>query len=206
MSAADGTGPQREGRRHHVRDAEEVDRGGDADGVHDGVQAADLVQMDVLGAAVVQGGLHLGDAAYRGGGDVGDRGGLRTAHMFQQLGGAAFGRGVVDRHHGTSTDDPVGLDVLHIELPPAKSGAGHGLADFAERCAEIEQCGQQHVAGQPGDRVEPENHGRSLVAACASRWAAMAAPKPESMLTTVSPAAHDVSMASSAVRPSSAAP
>src|SRR5205085_7444657 len=60
-----------------------------------------------------------------------------------------------------------------------------------------------HVAGDPGEAVEPGDGGghRPQI-----RATAHAAPNPLSMPTTVIPAAHDACMASSAVIPSSAAP
>src|SRR3954454_14684924 len=73
--------------------------------------------------------------------------------------------------------------------------------------AGVEQRGERHVAGDPGERVEPGNGGHARRARWShARATAQAAPKPLSMPTTVTPAAHEASMASSAVTPPRLAP
>ena len=83
--------------------------------------------------------------------------------------------------------------------------SGHDLVEVGPG---VEQRAEGHVAGHPGEAVEPGHpalsHGPTPVPR--SRATAQAAPKPLSMPTTVTPAAHDESMASSAVTPSSDAP
>ena len=67
--------------------------------------------------------------------------------------------------------------------------------------AGVEQRAEQHVARDAADAVDVEGpHRRAILAAI------VPAPKPSSMFTTATPAAHEVSIASSAVTPPNAAP
>ena len=73
--------------------------------------------------------------------------------------------------------------------------------------ARVDQRGQQHVAGRAGDAVDVGDARHDAPAARrAMRAAIVPAPKPSSMFTQATPAAHDESIASSAVTPSSEAP
>ena len=87
-----------------------------------------------------------------------------------------------------------------VDAEPAEALA-HGLLVGAR----VEQRGQQHVAGDAGDAVDVEDHD-APPAARAMRAAIVPAPKPSSMLTTASPAAHELSIASSAETPPKAVP
>ena len=68
--------------------------------------------------------------------------------------------------------------------------------------AEINQQTEAHVAGDTGKRIEVEDGHRSRRRLM--RVAAKAAPKPLSILTTVTPLAEEVSMPSKADRPEKA--
>lgn len=86
----------------------------------------------------------------------------------------------------------------------AHAQVGHrdpGVRGQHARGTRVEQRAQQHVARETRNRVEPSDH-RLTVRARAMRCAAIAAPNPESMFTTVMPAAQEACMASSAVIPS----
>ena len=73
--------------------------------------------------------------------------------------------------------------------------------------AGVQERGQQHVAGDSTDAVEVEDPGhRAVAAARAIRAAIVPAPNPSSIPTTASPAAHEQSMALSAVSPPRAEP
>ena len=71
----------------------------------------------------------------------------------------------------------------------------------------VEQGAEQHVAGETADRVDvgqPAHCSPSVWRAI--RAAIVPAPKPSSMLTTATPAAHEVSIDRSALMPPNAAP
>ena len=71
----------------------------------------------------------------------------------------------------------------------------------------VDQRGQQHVAGGAGDAVDVGDARHDAPAARRAMRAAMVpAPKPSSMFTQATPAAHEESIASSAVTPPSEAP
>src|SRR5690606_33733574 len=178
-------------------DAEQVEGGGHADRVDHGVQSADLVQVDPVGVDAVDAGLHLGDLAHRARRDrhVGD--------AREQLGRGPLGGLVGDVDDRAGRPDPTPRHALGAQVPPVEPGAGYGGLHVVEGRAEVQQGAQQHVAGDPADRVEPEDHRATR---SAIRCAASAAAKPESMFTTTTPAAHELSIASSGVTPSSTAP
>ena len=74
--------------------------------------------------------------------------------------------------------------------------------------AGVEQRGEQHVAGRAANAVDvqqPPAHA-APAARLAMRAAMVPAPKPSSMLTTARPAAHELSIASSAETPPNAVP
>ena len=97
--------------------------------------------------------------------------------------------------------EPGTEDGLCVERPSADGDALAQRADLVEIGAEVDERAEGHVAGDAGEAVEPGDD-RHL----SNRITALAAPKPLSMPTTVMPAAHDASMARSAVTPSRAAP
>lgn len=82
-------------------------------------------------------------------------------------------------------------------------------ADVVEGDAEVDERGDGHIPGDARDEVEVEvGHGASpwVWSARLILAAAQAAPKPLSMLTTVSPAEQLLSMVRRAERPPKAAP
>ena len=86
-----------------------------------------------------------------------------------------------------------------------RAGGADRVPDGGQRGTRVEQRAQQHVARETRNRVEPADHWLT-VRARAMRCAAIAAPNPESMFTTVTPAAQEACMASSAVIPSKLVP
>ena len=74
-----------------------------------------------------------------------------------------------------------------------------------DRRARVQQRAEQHVAGDAADAVDVEDHAAPAERR-AIRAAIVPAPNPSSMFTTATPAAHDVSMASSALTPPNVAP
>ena len=105
------------------------------------------------------------------------------------------------RRTDASAHDRVGL-----ELPSTDGDAAAELAHLVDVGTGVDEAGECHVAGDPREAVEPRDVGHVSVdrdRSCTvhSRNAAHAAPNPLSMPTTVTPAAHDASIASSAVMP-----
>jgi hypothetical protein len=98
--------------------------------------------------------------------------------------------------------DPVALDALDPQLDRLEPEAVGYRAQLVLGTARIEQRPEQHVSRQPADAVQIREHSRPL----AIRAAIVPAPSPSSIPTTASAAAHDVSIAFSAVRPLSAVP
>ena len=96
---------------------------------------------------------------------------------------------------------------LELELQPAHAEPTERRTDGLGVGPGVEQRAEQHVAGDTADAVEVQR-GRHAGAAAerAMRAAIVPAPKPSSMLTTATPAAHEHSIASSALTPPSAAP
>ena len=73
--------------------------------------------------------------------------------------------------------------------------------------AHVEQGAEQHVAGRAADAIEVEQPAHAPPwAERAIRAAMVPAPNPSSMFTTATPAAHEQSMARSALTPPNAAP
>ncbi len=114
------------------------------------------------------------------------------------------------------------------ELPARQRQPAEQPEDLVQVGAGVDEAAQRHVPGDAGEAVEPgdvdlpgwgpnptllrsvgplPHAGRAAVRSHRRRRAtAQAAPYPLSMPTTVIPDAHDASIASSAVTPSSAAP
>ena len=96
-----------------------------------------------------------------------------------------------------------------IQLFDPQKGTAFDLARGASALvgARVEQSAEQHVAGDSRHAVEVEDPSHSSPPAeRAIRAAIVPAPKPSSMLTTATPAAHEMSIECSAVMPLSAAP
>src|SRR5439155_22153113 len=115
---------------------------------------------------------------------------------------------VVRRHDGAGRHHTAAGDPLGGEAPPRRNDSAHRVAHGIEGSARVEQGAQHHVAADAIGAVEVGDGHRDDIrrAARAMRKAAIAAPKPLSMLTTVRPAAHEASIPSSAAMPSKAAP
>jgi hypothetical protein len=103
--------------------------------------------------------------------------------------------------------DPVPLDAGHADLDRPKLEQGRDSFERLARGARVEQGSEEHVSGETADTVEVEQpaHGPPP-AARARRAAIVPAPNPSSMSTTASPAAHEQSIARSAVSPPRAEP
>jgi len=103
--------------------------------------------------------------------------------------------------------DPALGDACYVQPLPPRTDRIERLADHVDRNAEIDEGPERHVAGDAARAVEVQVQAlHAGTAMRAMRTAATAAPTPLSMLTTVMPGAHEVSMAPSAISPSIATP
>ena len=100
--------------------------------------------------------------------------------------------------------DPLPLDPLDVDLHALDAERGRDGAQDLELGAGVEERSEQHVAGEPADAVEVGDAAHSRPRAM--RAAIVPAPSPSSMPTTARPAAHDASIALSAVVPPCAEP
>jgi hypothetical protein len=96
---------------------------------------------------------------------------------------------------------------LRLHPQPVDAEPLQRRADVRRVRARVEQGAEQHVARDAGEAVEVERPRHAAAPAeRAIRAAIVPAPKPSSMFTTATPAAHEHSMDSSAVTPENAAP
>src|SRR5690242_4127116 len=98
--------------------------------------------------------------------------------------------------------DPVALNALEPQLDRLEPQPLRHGPQLRFGCAGVEERCKQHVPCQPTDAVEVGDHSRPL----AIRAAIVPAPRPSSIPTTASAAAHEVSIAFSAVWPWRAIP
>ena len=113
------------------------------------------------------------------------------------------------RHHDVDApgDDAVPRRAADVQVEPVDAERAHVLGHALGAGPGVDQRAQQHVAGGAGDAVDVGDARHDAPAARrAMRAAIVPAPKPSSMFTQATPAAHDESIASSAVTPSSDAP
>ena len=199
----------RDGRALDAVDAELLERQRDAADVGQRVEAADLVEVHELGLAVVHAGLGLGQQPERlvrpARGALGQPGGVdQLAHV---------GQVPVDvllvRHHDldAARGDAVPHRAPDLQVEALDPEGAHVLGHPLGARTGVDQGSQQHVAGGTTDAIDVGDAGHEAPAARrAMRAAIVPAPKPSSMLTQATPAAHDESMASRAVTPPKDAP
>ncbi len=112
--------------------------------------------------------------------------------------------GVLDLHAAQDGREAVALDRDWLERHGFGSDCVDGRLEHVERNAGADQCAEEHVATGTGRGVDPDRHlGAALLA---TRAAKTPAPYPLSMLTTVTPGAHELSMANKAASPPNEAP
>ena len=100
--------------------------------------------------------------------------------------------------------DPLALDALDVDLHALDAERGRDSTKRLELGARVQQRGDEHVARETADAVQVEDAAHSRPRAM--RAAIVPAPSPSSMPTTARPAAHDASIAFSAVVPPCAEP
>jgi hypothetical protein len=113
------------------------------------------------------------------------------------------------RHHDldAARRDAVPHGAADLQVEPFDSECAHVLGHALGAGARVDQGSKQHVAGGTADAVDIGDARHDAPAARrAMRAAIVPAPKPSSMFTHATPAAHEESIASSAVTPPNDAP
>ena len=208
MGRFDEAAADRQRRAHDAVHAQSLERERDAAHLPDRVDRADLVEVHLLGVDVVDPGLGVREPPERL---------LRSlARPLRQVGGvdqradrAPVALRLPRRRAdgGVRGADRVPAHLLRAELESLDAQPGQTRADRLRIGAGVEEGAEQHVAGDAGHAVEVEEACHPAPPAeRAIRAAIVPAPKPSSMFTTATPAAHETSIDISAVMPESAAP
>ncbi len=218
MRAQDGPAPDRDRRGADAIRRELVQEQTDAGDVGDRVVGADLVEVDLADRPAVRPGLGVGErlidrAGVRehrrgqgeGADDREDVGEAAMAVMARSLRSVTFFYAVEgDGHMG-----PEDALVLGRDGPDPDAGQGqvvHRREEALRVGRKLVERGHQHVARRAAGEVEIEYaHARA-----SPTWLIMLArqpaPKPLSMLTTLTPLAHELSIESRAASPPNDAP
>ena len=186
-------------------DTELLDEDERAAHVDERVERAELVEVDVLRADAVDATLDLGEpleclerASAGALGKVGRR------DELADLAVVAMGVVVGGVDAQVQCADPLALDTLDVDLHALDAECGRDAAKRVELGACVQQRRDEHVACETADTVQVEDAAQSRPRAM--RAAIVPAPSPSSMPTTARPAAHDASIAFSAVVPPCAEP
>ncbi len=174
MGHRDGAGAETDRCARHRRRAEVEPRRERTDDIDDRIDRAHLVEVDVVDVDPVHGG--LGDR------ETSERGASTVAHRLGERGGAdhrvdrrpapvvvVIGGGDGDRGGG---DAPAGGQG-RVEGPLGQADRADEVADHVELGTEVDERGEEHVAGDADGRVDPQAH---RVVQPRMRHAAHAAP------------------------------
>ncbi len=158
MRGADHPDAVRHWARLHFVDVEQLECRARADDVDDRVEAADLVEVDLLGRTAVEMAFGLGERV--------ERAERAAPHPFRQAGlldeSGDVPRGAHDAALlGVDDDvrraDAAALHRLGVERPPTDGDAPAQLADLVEVGARVDEAAEGHVAGDPAEAVEPRD-------------------------------------------------
>ena len=167
--------------------------------------ATDLVEVHVGDAHPVELGLDRGQGGEGRMASVGHpRGEPGSVEDPDDLGMGAGVTVVRHRDDGPCGAQPGAVDGLGAQLPAGEAEAVEDRHDLVERRPGVEEAPEDHVAGDPRPEAEPGDAGH--VGSLRMRVTAMAAPKPLSIPTTLTPAAQLAIIDSRAVTPSRPAP
>ena len=189
--------------------SEPVQPGAAADDVDDGIQGADLVDVDLVGRCAMHSGLGLRDAfedSEAGGLDRrGQCGALdHAADIGQASPVVMVGLGCMDRDLGAGEvvrRDAAGLDAEALDLELRDI-----LLEFARVDAESGERPEDHIAAGSADAFEVQDFHAGGSPTRLMRAAVTPAPNPLSMLTTEMPGTQVLSMARRAAMPCRLAP
>ena len=145
----------RERRDDHLFNAQRFKAGQHAADVHDSVHTAHFVQMYVLDARAMDGGLGLADAGEDADGPILDL--AREAaglHHRLEIGQMALGGVVAHLHVHLDRPDAILLHPRGVEREVADVQRGEPGAQGVEGQTRVEQSAEDHVAARTGDAVE----------------------------------------------------
>ena len=213
MCRANGAVRCRDGRGDDSRDVQQVQCSAGADDVDDGIDAAHFVEFDVVEGDAVHLGLGLAEGAKDAQrirlhrvGDVGvgdDRDDVAIGAVRRVVVSVFVIVVMMFDDDCVGGGNSAAVDAIGGESPAVEVKTRHDVGDCHCVGTCVDESTHQHVAGD----TRPAVHPRSVhVRWFKMRAMAQPAPKPLSMPTTVTPAAHEACMASSAVTPSSDAP
>ena len=148
-------------------DPEDLEGGGHAHDVDDGVETADLVEVHVVDGHPVERRLDLGQGRERGQGPFRDPGGQACAGDDGGDLGVGPGRPVLlGAHHGTGPGDAASEHALDVERPPAHREPPEQPPHLADVGSCVDERSEGHVPGDAGEAVEPRHplagHERSV--------------------------------------------
>ena len=207
MRGRDGAGPDGDGGDGDRVGGEVDEAGADPDDVGDRVEGADLVEVHLLRRGAVDG--RLGDReAFEGrqgeGADRRVEG--RRLEQRPDVGPGAVVLGVGELDVAPGRREGAALDGLGAQRHRLRCDGADGVLQHGERDTGAEQRPEQHVAAGARRGVDPEGADHRGALCRATRAACTPAPYPLSMLTTVTPGAQELSIASRAATPPSEAP
>ena len=156
MAGADHARPHPDGRRRHLVDAERLQGGAGADDVDDGVDAADLVEVDRGGRPAVEAALGLGQEEEHPLGPFPDP--VGEAGLLDDPGDVAVGAGDavgLGLHVGLGGGQPAPHDELGLQTPAGDRQPLEDGGHLVEGGAGVEAGAEGHVAGDAGEAVEP---------------------------------------------------
>ncbi|MDZ7733551.1 MAG: hypothetical protein U5R31_11070 [Acidimicrobiia bacterium] len=143
-------------------DVEDLQRGAGADHVDDGVDAADLVEVDLLGRPPVQPPLGFGQGGERGERTRPDA--LGQPGLLDEPGDVrsrANHRGRFRPDVDLGGTDATPEHRLGLEAPTGDGEPATDLTHLVEVGTGVDQRAHGHVAGDPREAVEPGERGRS---------------------------------------------
>ena len=156
VGGPDHAGAGDDGGRPHLVDAEHLEGGAGADDVDDGVEPADLVEVDLLRRATVEAALGVGQR--REGGQRAGRHAVGQPGLLDErrdVRRRADDRGVLRVHVQLGGRDPAAQHRLGLDRPAADRQALEQGPHLVEVGAGVDQRSERHVAGDAGEAVEP---------------------------------------------------
>ena len=149
-------GRQRTGA--NLVDLENLEPGARADHVDDGVDAADLVEVDLLGRVAVDPSLCLGQLLEGGDRPLADPFGQASLlNQADDVRRCPHDRGLLDRHLDLRRAEPTPRDRLGVDVPSANRQPLTERSDLSKVGAGVDQRAQRHIAGDAGEAVEPRD-------------------------------------------------
>ena len=152
-----------DGAGEHCVDIQEFEGDARAHDVDDGVDAADLVKVDGRRIAAVHAALDLGEDGESGQRPITDA--VRKSGLLDQaldVGVGAHDRRLVGGDVNLGAGDAAALHGLGVDVPPTQRETHEVAHDLVEVGAGVDERTEGHVAGDPGEAVEPGGRAHRL--------------------------------------------